>query len=83
MSHRPTPGGIRRPDSSAFRDRLIKGLTTHNAVPTDADRQRMFDMIGERILGVKPKSAYDQKSIPIKSFSVKVDGLVHGKKKWN
>ena len=85
MSNRPTPAtldDIRRPyNHSAFRDRLIKGLTTHNAVPTDADRQRMFDMIGERILGVEPTLKYVKKSIPIKSFSVKVDDLVHGKKK--
>ena len=82
MSHRPTPGGIQKPvKHSAFRDILFKGLTTHNAVPTDADRQRMIGMIRERILSVEPKSEYDQKSIPIKSFSVKVDGVVHGKKK--
>lgn len=82
MSHRPTPGGIQRPyNHSAFRDRLIKGSTTHNAVTTDADRQRMFDMIGERILGVEPTLKYDKKSIPIKSFSVTTDGLVHDKKK--
>lgn len=88
MSHRPTPytpGGIQRPGimSSAFRDRLIKGLTTHNAVPTDADRQRMFDMIKERIQSVEPKSEYHQKGyvIPIKSFSVTANGPVHGRKK--
>jgi hypothetical protein len=86
MSHRPTPatpGGIRRPDirSSAFIDHIIKGLTTHNAVPTVADRKRMFDIIGKRIQNVEPKLEYDNKSIPIKSFNVTTDGLVHGKKK--
>jgi hypothetical protein len=68
--------------SSAFRDHIIKGLTTHNAVPTVADRQRMFDMIKERIRNVEPKLkyVYKNKSIPIKSFSVTANGPVDSKK---
>lgn len=84
MSHRPTPdtpGGIRRPDSSALQALLLKRLTRHPAAPMNADRNRMFDMIKERILSVEPKLAYDKKSIPIKSFSVTTDDPVDGKKK--
>jgi hypothetical protein len=81
MSHRPTPGGIQRPDSSAFQALLFKRLTSHPAAPMNADRNRMFDMIKKRILSVEPKSVYDKKSIPIKSFSVTTDDPVDGKKK--
>ena len=83
MSDKHTLGGIRRPYSSALQARLLKRLTRHPAAPMNADRNRMFDMIKERILSVEPKSAYDKKSIPIKSFSVTTDGIVGGKKKWN
>ena len=83
MSHRPTPGGIQRPDimSSAFGHHIIKRLVKNQTVfQTEKDKSRMFDMIKKRILSVEPKSAYDQKSIPINSFSVTTDGVVHGKK---
>ena len=87
MSHRPTPkpGGIRRPDimSSALQHRIITELVKNSTVfQTEKDKSRMFDMIKERILG-EPKLEYHQKGyvIPIKSFSVTADGVVHGKKK--
>lgn len=90
MSHRPTPtptpGSIRGPDimSSALRHRIITGLVKNSTVfQTEKDKSRMFDMIKERIQSVEPKSEYHQKGyvIPIKSFSVKVDGPVDGRKK--
>ena len=81
MSHRPTPGGIQRPyNHSALQALLLKRLT--RPVPTDADKSRMIGMIRERIYSRDLQELdYHEKSIPIKSFSVKVDGVVHGKKK--
>ena len=80
----PTPGGIRRLNidkHSAFRGHIINELVKNSTVfQTEKDKSRMFDMIKKRILSVEPKSAYDQKSIPINSFSVTTDGVVHGKK---
>ena len=82
MSDKHTPGGIRRPNSSAFRRRIITELVKNPTVfQTEKDKSRMIGMIRERILSVEPKSAYDQKSIPIKSFDLKVDDPVDGRKK--
>ena len=84
-THRPTPGGIVGSiNSSALQDRIINELVKNPTVfQAVADRQRMFDIIRKRIQSVGPKLEDDQKEyvIPINSFSVTTNGLVHGKKK--
>ena len=83
MSYKHTLDGIQKPlkHTTALRALLLERLT--RPVPMDADRTRMIGMIEKRIYSRDLQELEDNTKeyvIPIKSFSVTTDGVIHGKK---